>query len=239
MKALWGGVLLLGSAVVWALLPGLHPGARLWTVLLLVPFPALMVRQAQQLRQMPALPRRAAYLSSILALWLLCGATLLIAVLSGFDARDLGVVPASPAVIATATLATTGAAVAVLFLFRLAGTRETPVLRELLPVTAPERALFVLLSLTAGICEELVFRGFLLRSLTLATGLTPLAVLLSAGAFGVVHAYQQPAGAVRAALMGVLLSLPVLFDASLISSMAAHALVDLLSGLWLAKYLLR
>ena len=99
--------------------------------------------------------------------------------------------------------------------------------------------MFVLVAISAGICEEILFRGFLLRVLVLATGVTPLAVILSAGAFGVVHAYQSPAGALRAALLGVLLTVPVLLDASLVSAMIAHTLIDLLSGLWLARYLLR
>jgi membrane protease YdiL (CAAX protease family) len=98
---------------------------------------------------------------------------------------------------------------------------------------------FVFVAITAGICEEIIFRGFLLRTLVLGTGITPLAVVLSAGAFGVVHAYQSGAGALRAALLGVLLTVPLLLDGSILSAIVAHTLLDLLSGLWLARYLLR
>ncbi|HUF50602.1 MAG TPA: CPBP family intramembrane glutamic endopeptidase [Longimicrobiales bacterium] len=238
-RLLWTALILLGSALAWVLLHGLHPAARAWTVLLLVPFPALMVRQAHELHAMPALPRPSAYLSSILGLWLLAGATLVVAVLSGYDARDLGIRDTSLLRTTVIGAAVTAAAIAVQFLFRTLGVRESPVLRQLLPVTAAERWLFVLVSISAGVCEELVFRGFLLRTLTLATGITPLAVLLSAGAFGVVHAYQQPIGAVRAAVLGILLTLPVLLGDSLVTAMLAHTLIDIIGGLWLARHLLR
>jgi membrane protease YdiL (CAAX protease family) len=232
-------VVLGAAALVWMLLPALHPAARVWTALLMVPFPALMVRQAQELKHMRALPRVPAYLSSIFSLWVLCGATLAVTLLSGLDARDLGLREVGIVRVATVTVVVTAAAIGLLFAFRAAGARETTVLRELLPVTTRERWVFVLVAITAGICEEIVFRGFLLRTLTLGTGLTPLAVALSAGAFGVVHAYQSAAGALRAAILGVLLTVPVLLDASLLSSIIAHTLIDLLSGLWLARYLLR
>ena len=117
--------------------------------------------------------------------------------------------------------------------------REAPVLRELLPVSGPERSLFVALSATAGICEEIVFRGFLIHALTLATGSVTLALLLSSCVFGVVHAYQSPLGAVRAALLGALLALPLVFHGSIVPAILAHTLIDILSGLWLARWLLR
>ena len=238
-RTAWAAALLGSSILAWSLLSGLHPAARLWSVLLLVPFPALMVWQARELARVAPIPRREAYVSSIAGLWVLCGVTLAIAMWSGFDARDLGMADVVLPRIAVVTGLLTAAAIGVLFLFRAMGVRESAVLRGLLPVTANERALFVLLSLSAGICEELVFRGFLLRALTLATGVTPLALLLSAGAFGVVHAYQQPLGAVRAVVLGMLLSLPVLFGASIVPAIVAHALVDIITGLWLARYLLR
>jgi uncharacterized protein len=111
--------------------------------------------------------------------------------------------------------------------------------RELMPSSPREKGLFVALSLTAGITEEIVFRGFVLYALLLATASLPLAVLLSSGVFGMVHAYQHPIGVLRAALLGALLAVPVLVHGSIYPAIAAHVLIDLLSGLWLARYLLR
>jgi membrane protease YdiL (CAAX protease family) len=66
-----------------------------------------------------------------------------------------------------------------------------------------------------------------------------LAVIVSSGAFGVAHAYQQPAGELRAALLGLVLAVPLLTTGSILPAIAAHIAIDLLSGLWLARYLLR
>ena len=123
------------TIVAWLLLSSLHPAARVWAALLLVLFPAMMVRQAYELRHMPALPRVPAYFSSIISLWVLCGATLAMCLMSGLDARDLGIRDASVLRIASTSIVITAAAIGLLFAFRALGVRETPVLRELLPVT--------------------------------------------------------------------------------------------------------
>jgi uncharacterized protein len=235
----WLAAVVLATGVAWLQLAGVPAAARLWAALLLVPLPALMVVQAHLLRGAEPLPRREAYISSIITLWLLAGATAIVALLSGYTWARLGLTapltPSSLGLVGIITLA----GIALLFAFRFAGFRETAVLRELLPVTRRERVWFVGVSVTAGVTEEVVFRGFLLAVLTDATGSAVLAVLLSSGAFGVVHAYQQPVGALRAALLGALLAIPVLLHGALLPAILAHALIDLLSGLWLARYLLR
>jgi membrane protease YdiL (CAAX protease family) len=135
--------------------------------------------------------------------------------------------------------AVTTAGIAILFGFRLAGVKEPAIVRELMPVTPSERVLFGAVSVSAGICEEIVYRGFLIHVLHGATGSIILAVIVSSGAFGVAHAYQQPAGALRAALLGLVLAAPLLTTGSILPSIVAHTAIDLLSGLWLARYLLR
>ena len=82
-------------------------------------------------------------------------------------------------------------------------------------------------------------RGFLLYALHVATGSAVLAVVLSSGAFAVVHAYQQPLGALRAGLLGAILAVPLLLGHPIYAPILAHAAIDILSGLWLARYLLR
>jgi uncharacterized protein len=227
------------TVLVWALSPELHWAPRAWLALLLAPLPALMLVQARQLALHGELPRRAAYASSILSLWLLAGLTALASWTGGIGAGELGLVglPAARMLAWTALLTATG--VGVLFGFRFAGVRETPLMEKLMPADAGDRGWFVALSATAGITEEFVFRGFLIHALLVATGSIPLAALLSSGVFGLVHAYQRPAGAARAALLGGMLALPLLIDGSILPAILAHALIDLLSGLWLARYLLR
>jgi uncharacterized protein len=229
----------LAGALAWLLSPELHWAPRLWQAVLLAPLPALMVVQARQLAGLEDLPRRAAYASSIFSLWLLAAATGVVAFVGGIDAVDLGLAATSVTHMAGWTVLLTVAGVAVLFAFRFAGVRETPLTEQLLPVDGGDRAWFAGVSITAGITEEIIFRGFLMYTLTLSTGSAWMALALSSGVFGVVHAYQKPAGALRAGLLGAVLAVPLLVDGTILPSILAHALIDLLSGLWLARYLLR
>jgi membrane protease YdiL (CAAX protease family) len=125
------------------------------------------------------------------------------------------------------------AGLTLIMIARVSGIEESPMLIHLLPVTARERVAFVGVSLTAGFCEELVFRGFLIATLGAATGSTPLAILLSSGVFGLLHAYQRPSGAVRAAALGALLAAPLIATGSIVPAMIAHATLDLIGGLLL------
>jgi uncharacterized protein len=235
----WAAAILVTGFVAWLQLAGLPWPARLWAATLLVPLPALMIVQARMLRGIDALPRSQAYISSIVSLWVLAALTLGAARLAGYAPAQLGLAGSFDARLLLLTAGLTAAGIGLLFAFRLLGFREAPVLRELLPVSTADRLLFVAVAATAGIAEELVFRGFLLRALHDGTGSIVLALLLSSGAFGVVHAYQRPVGALRAALLGALLAVPVLIDGSILAAILAHTLIDLLAGLWLARYLLR
>ena len=61
-----------------------------------------------------------------------------------------------------------------------------------LPVTPRERAWWVVVSVTAGLCEEVVFRGFLLHYLHAGPWHFPLviAIIVAAAIFGLQHLYQ-------------------------------------------------
>src|SRR5262249_43179689 len=62
----------------------------------------------------------------------------------------------------------------------------------LLPNNAAERAAWIVLSLTAGVCEEILFRGFLIRFLHGGVLVLPAAGALAVSSlvFGLGHAYQ-------------------------------------------------
>jgi membrane protease YdiL (CAAX protease family) len=212
---------------------------RLWTVFLLAALPALMLLQAQQLRDMEPLPRIPAYVSSIAALWALLGVTLAAAFLGGMQPPDLGLIHTPVTALLFWSGAATAAGLLLVFAFHGAGFRESAVTRQLVPASPAERWLFLAVSATAGICEEIIFRGFLLSTLDTATGSTGAALLLSSAAFGLVHAYQQPAGALRAAMLGALLAVPVLLTGSVYPAIIAHTLIDIGAGLLLARYLIR
>jgi membrane protease YdiL (CAAX protease family) len=99
----------------------------------------------------------------------------------------------------------------------------------LLPHTTREHRLFRWLALTAGICEEILFRGFVLWYVQVWTGLVPAAVV-SCVVFGLAHAYLGSPHVLRTALFGAFLVLLVLVSRSLWPAMIVHAAVDLNSG---------
>jgi len=102
----------------------------------------------------------------------------------------------------------------------------------LLPHSPGELRLFGVVAVTAGICEELLFRGFLIWYFAHVTGLLQ-AALLSSIAFGIGHAYQGLRYVLVTGLLGAFLSAVYLLTGSLILPMLIHALMDLYSG-WVA-----
>lgn len=99
----------------------------------------------------------------------------------------------------------------------------------LIPETNGERRGFWLLSMTAGICEEILFRGFLIWLITAWLGLVA-AVILSSIVFGCAHIYLGVAQVPRTAIVGLVLALIVVASGSLWPAMVIHAAVDLSSG---------
>lgn len=228
------------GAVVWLASGELAWPARAYLVVLLAILPPFAVAQANLVELEGAeLPRVPIYLSSLVSLWFLGLLALGAGVWSGFGLDGLGLRPLGTREVVAWTAGALGAAMVLAAVWRGLGLRETAVLEALLPRTGLERVFFVALSLSAGICEELVFRGFLIGALEAATGWTGFAVILSATVFGVVHAYQSRVGILRAGLLGLVLTVPYLATGSLIPSMLAHFLYDVVVGLWLADWLLR
>ena len=114
---------------------------------------------------------------------------------------------------------------------------ESPLVRHLIPRSGREKLIFgLLVAPTAGIVEELLFRGFATsRLLALAPAWVALAV--PGIAFALAHAYQGWLGFVRAGLLGALLTLPFCVTGSVLPSIAAYTVLDLLVGLVLARWL--
>jgi hypothetical protein len=92
----------------------------------------------------------------------------------------------------------------------------------------------VAVSLSAGFCEEFIFRGYLIWAFQPVCGLWG-AAALSVVIFATAHAYQGAKGVSTTGAIGSLLTLVVLICGSLLPAMALHALVDIGQGLvaWL------
>ena len=103
------------------------------------------------------------------------------------------------------------------------------------PHTRAELAWWMALSVTAGICEEFIFRGYLIWVLQPALGLW-FAAAASLVVFAAAHAYQGAKGVVAVGVVGGLITLIVLVFGSLVPAIAAHMLIDAGEGLvaWLA-----
>ena len=228
------------GALIWNGTAALETPARVATLLLAGVLPPVLALQGTMtptdVAQLRPLSVYASSLVLICALGILAwwgGAA------SGFTRESMGVVPVDFASGVLWTVAVVLFAIGVLALGRVLRWRETPMLELLLPRTAVERATFVVLSLGAGVFEELAYRGFLIAALRTASGSTALAVVVSSAAFGVMHGYQSATGALRAATLGAVLAVPLLATGSIVPSMAAHALYDVAAGLFLADWALR
>ncbi len=97
------------------------------------------------------------------------------------------------------------------------------------PQTPSERRQFVWVAITAGVCEEILYRGVLMAILTPLTGLWP-AVALSSVIFGLGHAYQGFSGIAKTGLIGLVMALLTVYSGSLLVAIVLHAVVDLTSG---------
>lgn len=100
----------------------------------------------------------------------------------------------------------------------------------LLPDTDVERAVWGLVATSVGFCEEVVYRGYLQTQLSAFTRSTTLASVLQATLFGIAHAEQGLAPAVRFAVYGIALTALVRTRRSLLPAIVCHVGIDLLAG---------
>jgi membrane protease YdiL (CAAX protease family) len=110
--------------------------------------------------------------------------------------------------------------------------RNEGVIAAILPHTVFQFALWFLVSLTAGICEEVIFRGYLLQQLTAWTE-RPIASIIVVGAlFGCLHLYEGIAAILPLAALGILFGVVVRqLKGDLRAVIVAHTLQDFLVAL--------
>ncbi|OLF77486.1 hypothetical protein AWH62_16390 [Maricaulis sp. W15] len=97
------------------------------------------------------------------------------------------------------------------------------------PRTTGDHVGFQYLSLTAGITEEVIFRGFLIATLALVMPVWA-AALASMAVFILAHAYQGPSGMLRITPITLFMTAVVLIGGSLWPAMIIHILADALAG---------
>ena len=99
----------------------------------------------------------------------------------------------------------------------------------ILPSTGEERRWWWLVCITAGICEELVYRGFLLHYLHVMPFHLDItrALVVSSLIFGIGHLYQGIAGVVQTTVIGFVLGAMFLLTGNLLLPIVVHAVIDL------------
>jgi uncharacterized protein len=124
-------------------------------------------------------------------------------------------------------------AIVILFAAALAlhATKAGQNVRSMLPQNHLEIFLWILTSITAGICEEIIFRGYFQKQFSAWTGSIPAGVLLSAAAFGAGHVYQNGKSAIIIAVYGLLFGILAEMRKSLRPGMMTHAWHDGFAGL--------
>jgi membrane protease YdiL (CAAX protease family) len=177
------------------------------------------------------------YMSSILLEWLLLGSV--IAGIyhrrafflqtfrnrsnSNLEAAGLGVVVYITGLM---SIALVGGA---LYFTPLFHQRNQAVILAMLPHRPMEYLVWLVLSLTAGICEEIIFRGYLVDQFTVWTGRPIAAVLLAGLLFGSVHLYEGVGAILPLAALGIVYGFVVRhFKGDLRAVIVAHTLQDFL-----------
>jgi membrane protease YdiL (CAAX protease family) len=193
--------------------------------------------------QLRTLPRRALYVSAALSEWLFAALGVAAARVARLNATQLGFRAVSLRSLigwtaAIAAISTAGLAVIVVLERHGWWPEESDLVRLLMPRTREEKAWAIaLVTPTAALTEEFLYRGYLLAIIAGALHSTKWAWALSSVAFGLAHIYQKPNGMVRAGILGVLLTWPVVRTASLYPSILAHFMIDAVAFGWLGPKL--
>ena len=188
------------------------------------------------------------YTSVIVSQWTLVGLVILLLARHGWglDAlgQSAGVSNVRTALVSVALLA----AFAFLSRFTLtqlaqAGPDDLPThvrkAGRILPRDRVERAGFVPVAVTAGVCEEILYRGWVPWAIAGWTGSAPVGIVVAALVFGAGHAYQGRNGMLLTGALGLFLGAVVAWTGSLLPGQFLHVAVDLVNGLAVGATLVR
>jgi membrane protease YdiL (CAAX protease family) len=207
-------------------------------------------RGRQRMRKLMALPsvsgreRIQLYVTTVLFQWTLAALVGWRALARGITWRELGIANRwTPPVL---LLTIVGAALIAVGhwanLRRMAALNHPAIERlramgaRLFPRSPGEAFFYVLLALTAGCCEEFIFRGFVIAALFRAGCSAWIVVLLSSAMFGIAHLYQGKGGSVGTGILGTLFAIAKIAYRSLLPVLVWHAVLDLVAGLAGAHY---
>jgi len=110
--------------------------------------------------------------------------------------------------------------------------------RRILPVNSVELLPYCALAVTAGVCEEFLYRGFAMGALFRVGFPAWAVVILAAVLFGLAHVYQGRSGILGTFVMGILFGVVRLAYDTLVPVIMIHTVVDLVAGVAGPRYLL-
>jgi membrane protease YdiL (CAAX protease family) len=111
--------------------------------------------------------------------------------------------------------------------------------QRIFPQSPAEFSAYLALAMTAGLCEEFIYRGFAMTVLQNIGFSIWLVVFISSILFGLAHLYQGRGGFVGTFVIGVVFGIARIAYDGLIPAMAWHFAVDAVAGVAGPKYLLR
>ena len=116
------------------------------------------------------------------------------------------------------------------------GLAANPIMSNFLPHTDEEKRLFSFLGTTAGITEEIVFRGYLIWAFSLYLPLWA-AALASLFVFTLLHAYQGAKQLPGIFFVGAAVTLIFVLSGSIWPAIAVHIFVDVINNqmIWRAR----
>ena len=187
------------------------------------------------------------YLSTIAFQWVATAVAAWRAWAHGFTVAQLGLgMQQRLTIIAAAVF---GAALIVTlqwFNLRRMGRSASPLRRPLqalaeriLPQSTRELIPFFALSVTAGFCEEFLYRGFAMAALSRAGLPVGVVILVSSVIFGLAHLYQGRAGFVSTTVLGLLFGSSRATLGSLLPAVVWHMGVDIVAGIAGPRYLVQ
>jgi membrane protease YdiL (CAAX protease family) len=110
---------------------------------------------------------------------------------------------------------------------------------RILPQSTMELLSYLALAITAGLCEEFLYRGFAMAALAHAGLQAWAAVLISSILFGLAHSYQGRGGVVTTLIIGTILGSSRITYDCLVPAVFWHSAVDLVAGTAGPRYLRR
>lgn len=214
----------------------LGPAGLLHLLYFGVLLPAFVVRAARRGKSSaPPLASRVRYFTTTA---FVCAVLGLVSMLTA-GALDLTMFPARrpPPIALPAALAVYAIAVAFMRPRWRRAVRERPrQVQYFLAVSPLERALWIAVSVLAGVWEEVTWRGVQPILLAHVLGSEEAAVLVCAILFGVVHATQGWRSAALIVVLALGFHVLVLLTGSLYAAMAVHVAYDITAGFMMGRY---